>query len=256
VEIAPPSRRRVLKESYVSADGQPVPGAPGPARAPAFVSGEGVTRDGEEASAGAAGPEEAAGDGRAGRPQKGKYQHKAAKRPPKRVRRVITRANPEVLRKLEELKETERRLFPEAAAGRERREAAEESERLREQAKSAAKKSAPLSRKAKRDLRKYGVTSAGGAKPYSSRKLLNFRMLFAETPIEEAGDVEIADNMRLLFLAHADHNMPDTLEKFVAYLRNSLCSGISGEQLERVMDILVRYGIVAVSGNRITVTVE
>jgi DNA-binding IscR family transcriptional regulator len=42
----------------------------------------------------------------------------------------------------------------------------------------------------------------------------------------------------------------------VAYLRNSLCSGISGEQLERVMDILVRHGYVTVSKGKIAVTVE
>jgi hypothetical protein len=172
------------------------------------------------------------------------------------VRRVLTRGNQEVLKKLEELKETERRLFPEAAAERERREALEEQARQTELGKAAAKKPAPLSRKAKRDLRKFGVTALGAGKPYSSKKLLNFRMLFAETPIEEAGDGEVAENMRLLFLAHADHNMPQTLEKFVAYLRNSLCSGISAEQLERVMAILARHGYVTVAGDRIVVTVE
>ncbi|MDR1036987.1 MAG: hypothetical protein LBT40_10565, partial [Deltaproteobacteria bacterium] len=279
VEIPPPSRQRAVRESFVPE----ISGAKGVQGVPGDKEGSGGTARGSSGGAnsasrsGASGPREgdmhegdpqkgtqdsggqeegmteepARDDGQGGRPKKGKYQHKVAKRPPKRVRRVITRANPEVLQKLEELKETERRLFPDAAAGRERREAAEEAERLREEARSASKKPAPLSRKAKRDLRKYGVTSQGAGKPYSSRKLLNFRMLFAETPIEEAGDCEVAANMRLLFLAHADHNMPDTLEKFVAYLRNSLCSGISGEQLERVMDILVRHGYVTVSKGKI-----
>jgi hypothetical protein len=198
----------------------------------------------------------AAGDSAAPKPKKGKYQHKTPARPPKRVRRVLTRSNPEVLRKLEELKETERRLFPEAAAERERRETEAEDERRKVRAKTSSGQGAPLSRKARRDLKKYGVTAQGAGRSYSSRKLLSFRMLFAEMPIEEASDSEVAANMRLLFLAHSDHNMPKNPDKFVAYLRNSLCSGISGDQLERVMDILARYGYVNVSKDRINVTVE
>jgi phosphoketolase len=171
------------------------------------------------------------------------------------VRRVLTRANPEVLRKLEELRELERRLDPEAALERERRELAEEAERRAAEDKAAAGQ-VSLSRKARRDLRKYGVTAQLAGKNYSSRKLLSFRMLFAQTPVEESSDAEVVANMRILFLAHADHNMPRTLEKFTAYLRNSLCSGISEEQLERVMEILFRHGYVGFVNGRLTVSVE
>ncbi|MDR3153263.1 MAG: hypothetical protein LBW85_03090 [Deltaproteobacteria bacterium] len=169
---------------------------------------------------------------------------------------MITRENPEVLRKLEEIRERERLRDPAAALERERREAAEEAEREKARRKAASGQGPPLSRKAKRDLKKYGMTSQGAGKSYSSKKLLSFRMLFAETPVEEATDAEVASNMRLLFLAHADHNMPRNLEKFVAYLRNSLCFGISAEQLERVLNILLESGFVTVSGDAVNVTVS
>lgn len=228
VEMAPPSRR---SEGGHANAGDEVPGA-------AREEGEGGV-----------------GEGSPGKPGNDRYPYKAPARPPKRVRRVLSRANPEVIRKLEELKEVERRLFPEAALERERREAMEE-ERASAQAAAASRKQGPLSRKAKRELKKYGFVASGTAKSYSSRKLLSFRMLFAETQVEDSTDSEVAANMRLLFLAHADHNMPTAPDKFVAYLRNSLCSGISGAQLERLMDILVRYGYVSVSEDKVIVTVE
>jgi hypothetical protein len=62
--------------------------------------------------------------------------------------------------------------------------------------------------------------------------------MFADSPIEDMIDVKVLANIRRLFLAHGDHNVPKTREKFITYMKNNMCFGISDERLDRVIKLL------------------
>jgi hypothetical protein len=111
--------------------------------------------------------------------------------------------------------------------------------------KGASSGKAPkLSKKNRRILHKFGLGPSALDGLKSHRKLLNYRMLFSEPPIHVQADEEVAKNIRLLFMAYADHRMPSQYDKFVAFLKNNMCGGISDSQLDRLLGILKDNGFV------------
>jgi hypothetical protein len=151
----------------------------------------------------------------------------AIKAMPKRARRILTLRNPELLEKAAEC--ALRRPEAPADAAAPRKSAADDKK---------GPKKARLSRKNRRILNKYGLVANIYGERVSTKKLLSYRMLFTDPPIESMTDEEAAKNIRLLFLAFADHKFPEKYDKFVVFLRNNMCRGISEEQLERLLKIL------------------
>jgi hypothetical protein len=183
--------------------------------------------------------------------KKGKYQHKHPTEPPKRVRKILTRSNEEVLKKLAELLELEKIHDPEAAKLREEKEA----KRIK------ALQEAPLvpkriNKKAQRYLKKYGIAPPSPYEGTSTKKVLNYKLLFNYSPIEEMSDEDAMANMRLLFLAHSDHKLPKTMEKFIKYMKNNMCFGITDEQLDRVMGLLIEYKYLIVLNDKVTLNIK
>jgi hypothetical protein len=197
-------------------------------------------------------PEEspAGGEGKS-KGKKGKYQHKQSVRPPKRVRKILSRANPEVLQKLEELLELERTHNPEAAKAREERE--KRREELREQKPLGKPK---INKKTQRYMKKYGISVESANDNQSTKKILSYKLMFAYSPIEEMTDKEALANIRLLFLAHSDHNVPKTMDKFVTYMKNNMCFGISDEQLDRVIKLLVDNNYLVLVNDKLSMNLD
>jgi hypothetical protein len=183
--------------------------------------------------------------------KKGKYQHKPALRPPKRVRKILTRDNPEILKKVAELLELEKIRDPEAARIREERQ--ERNSKAQEQKGAISQK---MNKKAQRYLKKYGITPTFCGDSMSTKKALSFKMLFCYSPLEEMSDPDALANIRLLFLAHADHNVPKTLNKFMSYMKNNMCFGISDDQLERVVNLLISNNYLIVNNDRVTLNIS
>ncbi|MDR2459915.1 MAG: hypothetical protein LBE38_03900 [Deltaproteobacteria bacterium] len=183
--------------------------------------------------------------------KKGKYQHKHPAQPPKRVRKILTRSNTEILKKFAELLELEKKLDPQAAKLREEKE-----KRRLESLEGSPLIPQKISKKAHRYLKKYGIMPPSKYDPPGTKKLLSFKLLFNYSPIEEMSDEDVMANIRLLFLAHADHRMPKTLDKFIKYMKNNMCFGISDEQLDRVMKLLFEYNYLVLVKDRVTVNIS
>jgi hypothetical protein len=86
--------------------------------------------------------------------------------------------------------------------------------------------------------------------------MLSYRMLFAYTPIEEMSDKDALENIRLLFLAHADHNVPKTMDKFLTYMKHNFCSGISDAQLDRMIKLLIDNNYIVVINEKLTLNIS
>jgi hypothetical protein len=169
-----------------------------------------------------------------------KKKEEASKAPaelPKRVRRILTFRNPELLRKAAEWrakKAAQAGIPPEEAEGV---EGASSGKAAAKRPKKSKAQKPRLSRKSRRILNRYGLVSSVLADKKTTKKILSYRMLFSEPPIQEMTDDAIADNARLLFMAYSDHKFPECYEKFVTFLKKNMCSGIPDEQLERLIRI-------------------
>jgi hypothetical protein len=63
--------------------------------------------------------------------------------------------------------------------------------------------------------------------------------MFAYSPIEDMTDAKALANIRIIFLAHSDHNVPKKRDKLVTDMKNNMCLGIFDQQLDRVIKLLV-----------------
>jgi hypothetical protein len=157
---------------------------------------------------------------------------------PRRVRTVLTIQNPEVLQKVAEIEAKNKALAEDIAAGRISESSIQDPHLLKAIKGKKEPKKIRVSKMSMRLVNRYGISSKVFSEALPTKKLLNYRMLFTDPPIENMSDEEVSKNIRLLFLAYGDHTFPHKLDKFVQFLRKNMCSGISDEQLERLMRII------------------
>ncbi|MDR2350937.1 MAG: hypothetical protein LBF41_10030 [Deltaproteobacteria bacterium] len=252
-EIAPADAMNVSAAPVPPADaGQDLSPAPGAAKTPKRVVR--FSQGGDPAPAAKKSGEASKDKDAPGKKKRGKYQHKPSTKPPKRVRKILSRTNPEVLKKLGEILELEKTRDPEAARLREEKEA----RRLEFAEKRGEKKDTShrrLNKKTMRFLKKYGIPPSSAEDNRTTKKALSYRLLFSHRPLGEMDDGEALSNIRLLFLAHADHNVPKTMDKFLTYMKNNMCRGISDAELDRVMRLLIDNDYLVVRNNKLSVNV-
>ncbi|MDR2340452.1 MAG: hypothetical protein LBF40_10045 [Deltaproteobacteria bacterium] len=162
---------------------------------------------------------------------------------PKRARKILTLNNPELLKKAAEYREKHHLDDSEAANASATATGgiAATGDHLpgpMQVIGSVQRRKGRLSKRNRRILRKYGLGSGVLSTNQSNKKLLNYRMLFTEPPIEDMPDEGIAENIRLLLLAYADHKFPKEYVKFVSFLKNNMCFGITDAQLDRLLVIM------------------
>ncbi|MDR2200426.1 MAG: hypothetical protein LBR53_13450 [Deltaproteobacteria bacterium] len=225
----------------------------------AFVGGFGILADSAEKS-----PKPRA---KTAKKKKKETKVPPERKMPKRARKILTLTNPEVLLKVQEIKKTKagedpkdskdaKDLIEEKAlidtnegGGAPVSVLAEDKKIVSPKKKKKFGKKEKLSRKNRRLIERYGLIPNVLYETHSSKKLLNYRMLFSDPPIERMDDGLVAKNIRLLLLAYSDRKFPPRYDKFFLFLKNSMCFGISDFQLKRLIGIMAKEKFISLADN-------